>query len=370
MNTTHRIIAINLPQFHPFKENDEWWGKGFTEWTNVTKAKPRYPGHYQPHLPSDTGFYDLRLPEARKLQADLAREYGIYGFCYYHYWFNGHQLMERPVNEILSSGEPDFPFMLCWANENWARNWDGGFKDVLIKQNYCDEDDIEHMRWLCKNVFPDKRYIRIDGKPVFAIYKIEQFPDFSHTVHTWRKIAKEEYGMELYLINAECRSSPIGLDALSTGLDASFDFQPVNMSKFIKQVNIFRQLKSFFIHVPLVKKWVMKWPFFFDYAEYVKKMTEIDYPDYKWYPCVSPGFDNAPRRVNKSFMAFRGSTPDLYKKWLLHVLNKFLPYSKEENLVFINAWNEWAEGNHLEPDQKWGRGYLEATKQAIKEANK
>ena len=131
-----RIIAIHLPQFHPFKENDEWWGKGFTEWTNVTNAKPRYEGHYEPHLPSDTGFYDLRLPESRQLQADLAKEYGIDGFCYYHYWFNGKQLMERPVNEILSSGKPDFPFMLCWANENWARNWDGGFTNVLMKQEY------------------------------------------------------------------------------------------------------------------------------------------------------------------------------------------------------------------------------------------
>ena len=166
-----RLIAINLPQYHPFKENDEWWGKGFTEWTNVTKAKPRFRGHYQPHLPADMGFYDLRLPEVRQMQADLAKEYGIYGFCYYHYWFNGHRLMERPVSEILSSGEPDFPFMLCWANENWARNWDGGFKDILIEQNYSDDDDRNHMIYLCKEVFPDKRYIKVDGKPFFIIYK-------------------------------------------------------------------------------------------------------------------------------------------------------------------------------------------------------
>lgn len=140
-----RLIAIHLPQFYPFQENDEWWGKGFTEWTNVTKARPRFPGHYQPHLPSDTGFYDLRLPEAREMQAAMAKEYGIYGFCYYHYWFNGKRLMERPVDEIISSGKPDFPFMICWANENWARNWDGGFKHLLMEQQYTDEDDAAHM---------------------------------------------------------------------------------------------------------------------------------------------------------------------------------------------------------------------------------
>lgn len=174
-----RLIAINLPQFHPFKENDEWWGIGFTEWTNVTKAKPRFRGHYQPHLPTETGFYDLRLPEARQMQADMAREAGIYGFCYYHYWFNGHRLMERPVNEILSSGEPDFPFMLCWANENWARNWDGGFSNVLIEQNYNTVDDANHMEYLCTHVFNDPRYIKVNGKPFlsyinhffFLIYK-------------------------------------------------------------------------------------------------------------------------------------------------------------------------------------------------------
>lgn len=198
-----RVIAIHLPQFHPFLENDEWWGKGFTEWTNVTKAKPRFLGHYQPHLPSDTGFYDLRLPEAREMQANMAREYGIYGFCYYHYWFNGKRLMDRPVKEILASGQPDFPFMLCWANENWSRNWDGKFRNILIEQHYSEEDDIEHMRYLCSKVFQDTRYIRIDGKPVFAIYRSNFFPNMKHTIDVWRKVAKEEYGIELYLIRVE-----------------------------------------------------------------------------------------------------------------------------------------------------------------------
>ena len=172
-----RIIAFYLPQYHPFPENDEWWGKGFTEWRNVVKARPLYRGHYQPHLPADLGFYDLRVPEVRQQQADMARMYGINGFCYYHYWFNGHQLMERPLEEMLSSGNPDFPFMLCWANENWTRAWDGGSRHILIAQNYSEEDDRAHIRYLLDNVFSDSRYIRVDGKPVFLIYRSMLFPN-------------------------------------------------------------------------------------------------------------------------------------------------------------------------------------------------
>jgi len=367
----HRLIAINLPQFHPFPENDAWWGKGFTEWTNVTKARPRFKGHYQPHLPSDTGFYDLRLPEARQMQADLAKEYGIYGFCYYHYWFNGKQLMERPVNEILSSGKPDFPFMLCWANENWARNWDGGFRNVLMEQDYSHEDDVDHMRWLCQNVFNDKRYIRIDGKPVFAVYRIELFPDFKCTAETWRKVAKEEFDMELYLIHAQFPTSPIGVESLKMGLDASFDFQPIGWYKTIGEVKKNEKKKKLIrrLHIyrlfPFLRNHIDRMPEIVSYSDYVQKMKEAPLPDYKMYPCVTPSWDNSPRRVDKPFLAFIGSTPSLFGEWLGSVLEKFEPYSKEENLVFINAWNEWAEGNHLEPDQKWGRGYLEAVKKTI-----
>ena len=225
-----RVIAINLPQFHPFPENDEWWGKGFTEWTNVTKARPRFPGHYQPHLPSDTGFYDLRLPEARQMQADLAKKYGIYGFCYYHYWFNGKQLMERPVNEILSTGKPDFPFMLCWANENWARNWDGGFKHLLMEQKYTDEDDAAHMEYLCTHVFSDKRYIKINGKPFFAVYKAHLFPDIEKTIKIWRAVAAS-HNIELYLALFEHTNYNIP-EYLSKGFDMSINFQPFCMGKF------------------------------------------------------------------------------------------------------------------------------------------
>ena len=163
----HRLLAFHLPQFHPVPDNDAWWGKGFTEWRNVTRAEPQFPGHYQPHLPADLGFYDLRLPEARQAQADLARAYGIHGFVYYHYWFNGRRILERPVNEILRLGEPDFPFCLCWANENWSRRWDGSEREILLGQNYSPEDDLEHIAWLI-TAFRDPRYIKVSASPCFS----------------------------------------------------------------------------------------------------------------------------------------------------------------------------------------------------------
>ncbi len=357
MSKKKRVIAINLPQFHPFKENDEWWGKGFTEWTNVTKSKPRYEGHWQPQLPSDTGFYDLRLPEARQMQADMAKEAGIYGFCYYHYWFNGKQLMERPVNEILASGEPDFPFMLCWANENWARNWDGGFKDVLMKQDYSHEDDIEHIRWLCKNVFSDRRYIRIADKPVFAVYRVALFPDFKETVQTWRKVAKEEFGMELYIIDTLFPNDKDIHQSISNVIDAYMEFRPIEIgATFLPQIKV----KLYDPNEPQEAR-----PMVYNYSDYVDYCCAQP-SQQRCFPCISPGFDNSPRRVGRTFQAFIEQTPTNFGRWLTDALYRTYSFTQEdENLVFINAWNEWAEGNHLEPDQKWGRQYLDETKRVI-----
>ena len=356
----HRVIAINLPQFHPFPENDEWWGKGFTEWTNVTKARPRFKGHYQPHLPSDTGFYDLRLPEARQMQADMAREAGIYGFCYYHYWFNGKQLMGRPVNDILKSGEPDFPFMLCWANENWSRNWDGGFSKVLIEQSYSFDDDRNHMEYLCSKVFSDSRYIRVKGNPFFIVYKPDLFPDMKKTILIWREVASK-YNMELYLafMERDYRNSSL---FFSYGFDTAVDFQPRNMGDYCPKLSRWDKMN-------LKIKRRLKQPIYdlTSYEDYVNYQMSLPHRDYKFYPCVTPNFDNAPRRPDQIFTAFVGSTPALYGKWLRKIMNIYVPYSDEENFIFINAWNEWAEGNHLEPDCKWGRAYLEETFNAIKE---
>lgn len=355
-----RLIAIHLPQFHPFKENNEWWGKGFTEWSNVVKGYPRFRGQYQPHIPTDTGFYDLRLPEARQMQADMARESGIYGFCYYHYWFNGHRLMERPVNEILSSGKPDFPFMLCWANENWARNWDGGFKKLLMEQHYCAEDDIRHMEYLCKNVFSDSRYIRVNGKPFFVVYKPTEFPNMKETIERWRTIATK-YGMDLYLTFMKRR----GVDCeyyIAQGFDAAIEFQPTAyLSEYNKYKHLIPRLLS-----RLVGKRASTIE---DYKKYMDYSLSQPSPSFKLYPGIFPSWDNSARRLSQNFMAFKNSSPSLYGQWLKKIVEKYMPFSEDENFIFVNAWNEWAEGNHLEPDTKWGRAYLEETKRVMLDSN-
>ena len=355
-----RIIAIHLPQFHPFPENDEWWGKGFTEWTNVTKARPRFPGHYQPQLPTETGFYDLQLPEVRQMQADMAKQYAIDGFCYYHYWFNGKMLMERPVEEILSSGEPDFPFMLCWANENWSRKWDGGKESVLIRQDYSHEDDIAHIRWLCGHVFKDPRYIQVCGKPAFAIYRPFENEDTAEMIATWRDVALKEFGLSLYLIGFE-RSHKEGDKIISLGFDATLDFQPLSMNGFERKTLL---AYPFLVWHKLFPRSKNPFPLLISYKRYVKNKCLETSVNYKMFPCVCPGWDNSSRRVKKSFIAFWGNTPKLFKTWISSALQKYKPYGPEEDFVFINAWNEWAEGNHLEPDRKWGNAFLEAVRDA------
>lgn len=345
LNKVVRPIAIYLPQFHPIPENDRWWGKGFTEWTNVTKAKPLFNGHYQPHLPADLGFYDLRLPEVRKAQADLARAYGIFGFCYYHYWFKGRRLLERPFDEVLKSGEPDFPFCLCWANENWTRVWDGQEREVLLKQEYSEEDDLHHIRWLVE-VFKDKRYIRVNGKPLILIYRVKNLPNASRTAAIWREEAKRLGMGEIYLCRFEIFPED-RQDASKIGFDASVEFQP-------DWINLGKPLLS-----PAYKDHMV-----YRYEDIVQRMLQKDKVPYKRYPCVTPSWDNSPRRKSVAVI-FKDSTPDLYEQWLRKTIEGFQPFSPEENLIFLNAWNEWAEGNHLEPDQKFGRGYLEGTRRAI-----
>lgn len=370
-----RPIAIHLPQFHPIPENDEWWGKGFTEWTNVTKAKPLFKGHYQPHLPADLGFYDLRLPEARQAQADLAREYGIYGFCYYHYWFNGRRILERPFQEIFESGKPDFPFMLCWANENWTRRWDGGDETVLLEQSYSKEDAYNHIKYLI-NVFKDDRYIKINGKPVFAFYRSTIIPNLSEYLSIFREEAAKE-NMELYLCRFE--SFGIGGKEASKEFNAAIEFQPFSymFGEFIniKSLEYSRNLKERVINKLLkhigfqekVKNKIFEYYNRVDYDAYIDfVLKNYKHPtDYRRYPCVTPGWDNTARRKNKSFL-FKENNPQKFGEWTSFHKNNFIPYSDEENLVFVNAWNEWAEGNHLEPCRKWGLQFLEAFETNIK----
>ncbi|MER2998307.1 glycoside hydrolase family 99-like domain-containing protein [Pontibacter populi] len=372
LNKTLRPIAIYLPQFHPIPENDDWWGKGFTEWTNVSKAKPLFKGHYQPHLPSELGFYDLRVPEVREQQAQLAREHGIYGFCYYHYWFNGKRVLERPFNEVLASGKPDFPFMLCWANENWTRVWDGGEKHILLEQNYSEEDDIAHIKSLIP-AFKDSRYIKVDGKPVFAIYRSTRIPDVKATIKRWRNEAKKE-GLELYL----CRMESFGESGehyLQDGFDAAIEFEPSSnrlFHSFTHQVRmklLRNKLSTWYANYKLsdseTKKAILHdVRSILDYSDYVNFLKKYPKNPYKYFPGVTPMWDNSARRKNNYFI-FKNSTPEKYREWLQHEIENFKPYSVEENFIFINAWNEWAEGNHLEPCRKWGRAYLEATRTAF-----
>jgi lipopolysaccharide biosynthesis protein len=357
--TRARALAFYLPQYHPIPENDLWWGKGFTEWTNVVRATPRFPGHYQPHLPADLGFYDLRLPEVREAQAALARQSGIHGFCYFHYWFNEKILLGRPLADVLASGKPDFPFCVCWANENWTRRWDGKESEVLAKQHYSLEDDALHLRWLAR-VFRDPRYVRIDGKPVFLVYKVNELPDPLATTNVWREEAKRLGLGELYLCRVE--SAGQSGDPAPLGFDAAVEFCPHNLTRLIRPLRRQRPWK-------LLRKLRASPAAYGDsqireYADAVDAALGLPEAPYKQYRCVVPSWDNAARRKTGAVI-FKGATPELYERWLGATLERFRPYSAEENLVFINAWNEWAEGNHLEPDQRHGHAYLTATRRAL-----
>ena len=354
-----RTVAFFLPQFHPIKENNEWWGSGFTEWTNVVKARPAVPGHYQPHLPADLGFYDLRLAETRAAQAALAQQYGVSGFCYYHYWFTGRRILERPVKEMVALGEPDFPFCLCWANENWTRTWDGKSGQVLLGQDYSEDDDRRHIEALIPYL-ADRRYIRIGGRPVLLVYRTELIPKPQSMAETWRRAAQQAGLGDLFLIRVE--SFTEGVDCRSIGFDAALEFAPdwrrvgaLHFSRWqhlISKMGLFPQ--GYFQHR------------YADYRKMIRLMLDKPEPTYPWYRCVTPGFDNSARRKTNATI-FLNSTPQLYQQWLAEIARREMAHGRPagEKLVFINAWNEWAEGNHLEPDQKWGHAYLEATKAAL-----
>jgi lipopolysaccharide biosynthesis protein len=336
-----RYLAFYLPQFHPIPENDQWWGEGFTEWTNVVRAVPSFPGHHQPHAPERAlGYYDLRDPGIRTLQAKLARDHGIDGFIYYHYWFAGRRLLEQPFNEVLASGEPDFPFCLCWANESWTRTWDGLGSTVLVAQTYGDEDDRAHIRWL-GGAFADRRYIRVGGRPLFLVYLASSLPDPRRTTDIWRDEARRAGLGELYL----CRVEAVGDrgDPTALGFDASVEFQP----------DWLRSGPRLSTATDGIEPTVYSYPVTAELAR-----TNGPTP-YKRYRCVMPGWDNSPRR-GRAATVFAGSAPERYQRWLASVRDEFRPYSPDENLVFVNAWNEWGEGNHMEPDERWGRAYLEA----------
>lgn len=358
-----RLIAFYLPQYHPIAENDAWWGKGFTEWRNVAKAKPLFPGHYQPHIPADLGFYDLRLEETRIAQAELAKTYGINAFCYYHYWFNGKRLLERPLEEVLRSNKPDFPFCICWATENWTRRWDGQDQHVLMEQHYSAEDDRQHIHALFR-IIKDPRYVRVNGKPMILVYRTENIPDPKRMADIWREEARKAGIGELYLVRVES----IGVcDPASINFDAAVEFAPdwKRRGSRLKATDVHGELPSSTkkqLQAVYAKNDIHR------YDDLVSLMTNKRTPQYTWFRCVTPSWDNSARR-QEGANVFVDSTPEKYQRWLeFSIVHAKRHLKGEEKLVFVNAWNEWAEGNHLEPDLKYGRAYLEATKAAIENA--
>lgn len=346
-----RLIAFYLPQFHPIPENNEWWGKGFTEWTNVAKAVPQFEGHYQPHIPADLGYYDLRLPQARQAQADLAREYGIAGFCYYHYWFSGKRLLERPFQEVLQSGQPDLPFCLCWANEPWSRRWDGSSDQILQAQSYSAEDDLAHIQSLLP-ALSDPRAIRIGDKPLFLVYQGHELPHPQRTVEIWRKEV------------ARAGLAGIHLVAVETGWDADWDATKVDFDAkvlFQPQFSLLRQVPELPVNVDGMHV--------FPYEKAWPVLANPKPVDYTRYDTVFPSWDNCARRGQNGWV-LHNSTPDAYEQWLRLAIDRARRHPRDERIVFINAWNEWGEGCHLEPDLRNGRAYLEATRRALHERPK
>lgn len=354
-------IAIYLPQFHPIKENDLWWGKGFTEWTNVTKARPRFKDHYQPHYPADLGFYDLRLQETRMAQEEMARTYGIHGFCYYHYWFNGRKILEKPLDSKINNPNENLPFMMCWANENWTRTWNGGNDQVLLKQEYNFDDDKKHIEHLIE-YFKDDRYIKVNGKPIFIIYRPKLLPHVEKTIKIWRDAVKKAGFPDLYIgfaHNLEHSFNPKEKD-----FDFGFQFHPsfgsVKSPKYYNTnllKRIYRKIRK------KVNLSVKPQDLYYDYQEYAENQKKTAFQD-NIFPGVTPMWDNSARRKNAPFI-FHDSTPTKYGNWLKHLKVNYPWQNMPENFLFINAWNEWAEGNHLEPDQKWGLEYLQITKEIL-----
>ena len=343
-------IAIYLPQYHTIPENDIAWGEGFTEWTNVKKAVPLFDGHYQPHIPDETlGYYDLSDSEILIKQAALAKEYGIFGFAYYHYWFNGKRLLESPLDKMLASGKPDFPFCYIWANENWTKRWDGADHEIIQEQHYSQKDDLNHIRFLCQNIFSDKRYISIDEKPVFLVYRTELLPDIEKTAHLWREEAKKLGFKDLYLIRVESFVS--GVNPYDIGFDASLEFAPdfrnPGLNKTTKNLTDNKDILVF------------------DYQSAVAEMLIKENSNFPKFRTVFPSWDNTPRKKNGG-LVFSNSSPEVFGLFVSKIIEFTRKTHREDHqYFFINAWNEWGEGCHIEPDQKYGNLFLHELKSAL-----
>jgi GT2 family glycosyltransferase/2-polyprenyl-3-methyl-5-hydroxy-6-metoxy-1,4-benzoquinol methylase len=343
-----RLIAWYLPQFHPIPENDRWWGKGFTEWTNVAKARPNYAGHYQPHIPADLGFYDLRVSDVIAEQAELAKRYGLYGFCYYYYWFAGRRLLDRPLDHVLNT-KASTNFCIAWANENWTRTWDGHEHNVLIGQEHSDDDDRAVIHDMMRYLRNDK-YIRINGKPLLLVYRMSLFPGIQRTTDIWREECLREGIGDIYLVLTESfQIAGVPVDPLAFGFDASVEFPPHGMGAEVKPPALLNPNFTGTVH---------------DYRETALKYVQCESPRFVRFRSVMPSWDNTPRRQDHA-VTFEHASPGNYQAWLETILDQTHEQNfGEERIVFINAWNEWGEGDHLEPDRRYGHGFLEATRNA------
>lgn len=367
-----QIIALYLPQFYPFKENDEWWGKGFTEWTNVGRARPLFRGHYQPRVPADLGYYDLRLPEVREQQVELAREAGVTAFCYWHYWFgNGRRLLERVFDEVLESGKPDFPFCLGWANHSWyAKTWDKTTHNdkLLMEQTYPGEDDARaHFQFLLK-AFRDKRYVKIDGMPFLFVFDPENLP--INYIELFRKWTKEAGFRDLYLVgniypfNERAKILSKGfqsvvINRLGCIRDYEYDKMPI-LKKY--SMKMMRRVEEAISGIPRRA---------LNYEKHYHSLIDEEYDKaIDVIPQLIPQWDHSPRSGNKVQGIFYNSEPQYFKKHAIEALEAIKNKPQEYQILMIKSWNEWAEGNYMEPDLRYGHGYINALREAIDETFK
>lgn len=349
-----RVVAFYLPQFHPIPENDQWWGTGFTEWTNVRPARPQFAGHYQPHVPIDPGYYDLRDKAVQQRQIELAKLYGIGGFCFYFYWFGGKRLLERPLDNWLANRDLDFPFCICWANENWSRRWDGLDRQILIAQNHSAEDDIAFIGEVAPYL-RDPRYIRVDGKPLLLLYRPSLLPEPAKTAERWRAWCRGNGVGEIFLAYTQSFEK---VDPELYGLDAAVEFPPNNAGLPDATRLVKSRRRRFGGRV-------------FDWSALVAQSQNYGQRLYPLFRSVNPGWDNTARRGRRAIVLVNNS-PALYRRWLQNAILDTVRHADEPSrrLVFVNAWNEWAEGAHLEPDAVHGYAYLQATRDALRSTSR
>ncbi|MEZ5021713.1 MAG: glycoside hydrolase family 99-like domain-containing protein [Chitinophagales bacterium] len=348
-----RIIANYLPQYHPIPENDEWWGKGFTEWTNTAKAKPLFKGHHQPNIPSELGFYDLRLPESRKAQADLAKEHGVEAFCYWHYWMgNGKLLLERPLKEVVESGQPDFPFCIAWANHTWSGIWCGDDDKIICEQKYPGKEDYINQFYYLLKAFKDPRYVRVDGKLLFKVFRIRELPDPAVFSETFRELAHKEGIGGFHLVG-------VGLDP-DKAHEVGFDASSYSYHRMISSAKPKIKSKKLF---SLGKKNIKK-PEVHQYSEAIKYFLKEGRSIINDYPSIIPNWDSTPR-LSERGVVLQGSTPELFRQHVKEAISKIEHKPFENRILFLKSWNEWAEGNYIEPDLRYGRAYLKVLKEEV-----